>query len=102
MELIYENADALIDFAYGNALLFKRDDGGFSEYPEKGLAVIQGDAKIGDGSLAGDMDGTVIASPRIRGSLYELFGVENTKDHYAPLRDEFLDKLKNKPATVKL
>jgi hypothetical protein len=101
MELIYENADALIDFAYGNALLFKRDDGGFSEYPEKGLAVIQGNAKIGDGSLASDMDGTVIASPRIRASLYELFGVENTKDYYAPYRKEFLEKLKSKAATAK-
>ena len=102
MRLIYENADTLIDFAYNNALLFKRCDGGFSEYPERGLAAIQGGVKIGDGSLASDMDGTVIASPRMRASVYELFGVENTKDHYAQLRDEFLDKLKNKPATVKL
>ena len=100
-ELIYENADALIDFAYNNAKLFKRSDGGFSEYPKRGLGVIQGNAPIGDGSLASDMDGTVIASPRIRDSLYELFGVENTKDYYVDCKDEFIERLKNKPPIIK-
>ncbi len=100
-KLLYDNADLLINFAYENALLFKRIDGGFSEFPEKGLAVIQGGAKIGNGELASDMDGTVIASPRIRASLYELFGVENTKDYYVRYKDEFIERLKNKPKTVK-
>ena len=99
--LIYDNADLLIDFAYNNALLFKREDGGFSEYPDKGLPVIQGNAKIGDGRLESDLDGTVIASARVRESVYELFGIENTKDYYAPCRKEFLEKLKNKPAIIK-
>ena len=99
--LIYENADTLIDFAYNNALLFKREDGGFSEYPDRGLPVIQGAAKIGDGRLESDLDGTVIASARVRESVYELFGIENKKDYYVPYREEFLEKLKNKPAIVK-
>ena len=101
MELIYENRDALIDFAYNNAKLFKRKDGGFSEYPKRGLGVIQGNAPIGDGSLASDMDGTVIASPRIRASVYELFGIENTKDYYVDCKDEFIERLKNKPPIIK-
>jgi len=96
-ELLYENADLLIDFAYKNAQLFKRSDGGFSEYPKRGLGVIQGNARIGDGSLASDLDGTVIASPRIRASLYELFGIENKKDYYIACKDEFIERLRSKP-----
>ena len=99
--LIYENADTLIDFAYNNALLFKRADGGFSEYPNVGLPVIQGAAKIGDGSLESDLDGTVIASARVRESVYELFGIENKKDYYVPYRKEFIEKLRNKAPFIK-
>lgn len=94
--LLYDNADALIDFAYKNALAFKREDGGFSEYTDRGLPVIQGAAKVGDGSLGSDLDGTVIASPRLRGSLYEIFDLEKSTDYYTPYRAEFIEKIQSK------
>ena len=98
---LLDNTQLLVDLVYENALLFKREDGGFSQYRDVGVSNIQGGVSVGLGNAESDMDATVIISQRLRTSMYNVLGLKPDRTYYRQYSDWFFNEIANKPKIVK-
>ena len=48
-----------------------------------------------------DLDGTLIAGPRLRNTIHSTFGVKASRGYYKEYEAEFWERCKNKPPVVK-
>ena len=100
-KLLYEKGADIINRAIDCALLLRREDGGFSGSISRGGSRQQG-YLYGMGLVdESDVDGTLIAGPRLRNSIYYVFGVPTPKDYYVKYNDEFWERCRTKPEIVK-
>ena len=101
LSLLYEKGADIINKAIDCALILKREDGGFSASITRAANRQQG-YLFGYGlSTESDLDGTLIAGPRLRNTIYKLFGLVPDKTHYKKFNDEFWERIKNKPPVEK-
>ena len=99
--LLYEKGADIVNRALDCALLLKRDDGGFAGSAASGSKLQQG-YRYGHGlRWESDLDGTLIAGPRLRNSIYNVFGLKAPHVHYIEYNDSFWERCKNKPKIVK-
>lgn len=91
----------IVNCAVDCALPMKRDDGGFASSAGGAIKRQQG-YLFGLGlKTESDLDGTLIAGPRLRNFIHSVFGVPASKDYYAHKNDEFWEKCRNKAPIVK-
>lgn len=99
--LLNKKGADIVNRAVDCALKLKRADGGFAGLLSRGSARQQG-FLYGHGlSGESDLDGTLIAGPRLRESIYRVLGVAPSHDYYKKFNDEFWERIKNKPEIVK-
>ena len=99
--LLYDKGADIVNCAVDNALKLQRADGGFASSPVRGAARQQG-FLFGYGLKdESDLDGTLIAGPRLRNTIHSTFGIKAPGGYYAHMNDEFWEKCKNKPEIVK-
>ena len=99
--LLYDKGADIVNCAVDNALKLQRTDGGFASSPVRGAARQQG-FLFGYGLKdESDLDGTLIAGPRLRNTIHSTFGIKAPGGYYAHMNDEFWEKCKNKPEIVK-
>ena len=99
--LLNEKGAEIVNLAVDCALKLKRSDGGFAGLSSRGSARQQG-FLYGHGlNGESDLDGTLIAGPRLRDSIYSVFGLVPSHDYYAKFNDEFWERCKSKPNIVK-
>lgn len=99
--LLFNKGAEIISLAVDCALKLKKPDGGFSSDPSKALKRQQGylfGLGLPDES---DLDGTLIAGPRLRNSIYSLFGVSAPGEYYKEYENDFWKKCKNKAPIIK-
>ncbi|MBE6645798.1 MAG: hypothetical protein E7612_10580 [Ruminococcaceae bacterium] len=99
--LLYESGADIVNRAIDCALLLKRDDGGFAGNLTRGSKLQQG-YLYGHGlRWESDLDGTLIAGQRLYSAIYSVFGLTAPSNYYLSRNDEFWERCKNKPETVK-
>jgi len=99
--LLLKKGAEIVNKAIDCALKLKREDGGFASSITRATPRQQG-YLFGYGTATeSDLDGTLIAGPRLRNSIYKVFGLNAPHTHYIEYNDEFWERCKNKPAIVK-
>ena len=98
--LLNKGAD-IINLAIDCALKLKKPDGGFSSDPARALKRQQGYLFGWGLSNESDLDGTLIAGPRLRNTIYALFDIKAPNDYYTKHQEEFWDKCRNKHPIIK-
>ena len=99
--LFLKKGSQIVDKAIDCALKLKREDGGFASSINRATPRQQG-YLFGYGTATeSDLDGTLIAGPRLRTTIYQVFGLTAPQVHYVQYNDEFWERLKNKPPIVK-
>lgn len=99
--LLLEKGADIINKALDCAMQLHREDGGFAGSASNGSRFQQG-YLYGHGlRWESDLDGTLIAGPRLRDSMHSVFGLTPNHDYYAKYNDEFWERMKNKPPVVK-
>ena len=101
LSLLYDKGASIINKAIDCALVLQRKDGGFSGHIARGGNRQQGYLYGYGLADESDLDGTLIAGPRLRNTIYKLFGLVPDKTHYKKFNDEFWERCKNKPEIVK-
>jgi hypothetical protein len=100
-KLLNEKGADIVNRAVDCALKLKRDDGGFAGLLCRGSARQQG-FLYGHGlRWESDLDGTLIAGPRLRDNIYSVLGVAPSRDYYKKFNDEFWERCRSKPEIVK-
>lgn len=74
-ETLYENAPQMIEKTKEKLVAFKKEDGGFSYYVDKGSSTSQG-ASVSLGLAEGDVNATTIALNSLMQSLYNGLGIK--------------------------
>ena len=99
--LLLEKGADIVNLAVDCALKLKKPDGGFSSSPQKAISRQQG-YLFGLGlPNESDLDGTLIAGPRLRNTIHSTFGVKAGGGYYKEYEAEFWERCKNKPSIVK-
>jgi len=99
--MLMESGAEIVNRAVDCALLIKREDGGFAS-GVGGATPRQQGYLFGYGTKTeSDLDGTLIAGPRLRNYIWSVFGVKAPGGYYAKYNDEFWERCKNKPEIVK-
>ena len=99
--LLYETGAEIVNKAVDCALLMKREDGGFSSSIGAATPRQQG-YLFGYGTRTeSDLDGTLIAGPRLRNCIWSVFGVKAPRGYYKHKEEEFWERCRNKPEIVK-
>ena len=99
--LLYDAGADIVNRAVDCALKMKREDGGFASSFSKAIPRQQG-YLFGHGTeTESDLDGTLIAGPRLRNYIWSVFGIKAPQGYYADKNEEFWDRCKNKPEIVK-
>ena len=101
-KVLYEKAPAIINCAIDAALLMKRADGGFASSISKPIKRQQGYLFGLALPEESDLDGTLIAGPRLRRTIHAVFGIAAPDQYYAQYNDEFWERCKNKAPIVKI
>lgn len=99
--LLFDKGAQIVNLAVDCALKLKKSDGGFSSSPAKAISRQQGylfGLGLPDES---DLDGTLIAGPRLRNTIHSTFGVKASRGYYKEYEAEFWERCKNKPPVVK-
>ena len=100
-KILLNKGPAIINLAVDCALKLKKPDGGFSSDPAHALKRQQGYLFGWGLSDESDLDGTLIAGPRLRNTIYALFDIKAPNDYYAKHQEEFWDKCRNKHPIIK-
>ena len=99
--ILLDTGADIVNKAVDCALLMKREDGGFSSSIGAAISRQQG-YLFGYGKRTeSDLDGTLIAGPRLRNFIWSVFGVKAPGGYYADKCEEFWERCKNKPEIVK-
>ena len=99
--LLYDAGADIVNRAVDCALLLKREDGGFAS-GIGGATPRQQGYLFGYGTKTeSDLDGTLIAGPRLRNYIWSVFGLKAPGGYYADKNEEFWERCKNKPEIVK-
>lgn len=99
--LLLEKGGKMVSLAVDCALKLRKPDGGFSSSPNRAINRLQG-YLFGLGlPNESDLDGTLIAGPRLRNTIHEVFGVKATFGYYKELEADFWNRCKNKAPIVK-
>jgi hypothetical protein len=99
--LLYSTGADIVNRAVDCALKMKRADGGFASSFNKAISHQQG-YLFGHGTATeSDLDGTLIAGPRLRNTIHAVFGVTASRGYYKEYEDEFWERCRNKPPVVK-
>ncbi len=99
--LLYDVGADIVNRAVDCALKMKRDDGGFAS-GFNGATPRQQGYLFGYGTKTeSDLDGTLIAGPRLRNYIWYAFGLKSSRDYYADKNDGFWERCRNKPEVVK-
>jgi hypothetical protein len=99
--LFLEKGAEIVDKAIDCALKLKREDGGFASSINRATPRQQG-FLFGYGTATeSDLDGTLIAGPRLRTSIYQVFGLTAPGVHYVKYNEEFWERCRNKAPIVK-
>ncbi len=94
--LLNERGAEIVNKAIDCAMGLHRDDGGFAS-GTRGATPRQQGYLFGYGTATeSDLDGTLIAGPRLRTSIFRVFGLEASKVHYKDENDAFWERCKNK------
>ena len=91
--LLCRNGPEMVRLAVDRALQLRRPDGGFSSDWDHAQCRQQGDLYGLGLKEESDMDGTVIAGPRLRRTLYEVFGAQASHDYFQPMAEWFWEAL---------
>jgi hypothetical protein len=99
--LLYDAGADIVNRAVDCALLLKREDGGFAS-GIGGATPRQQGYLFGYGTKTeSDLDGTLIAGPRLRNFIWSVFGVKAPRGYYKHKEEEFWERCRNKPVIVK-
>ncbi len=99
--LLYEKGAEIVNRAVDCALKMKREDGGFASSFTKAISRQQG-YLFGYGTeTESDLDGTLIAGPRLRNTIFNVFGLTAPRVHYKNECEEFFERCRNKAPIVK-
>lgn len=99
--LLLEKGAEIVNLAVDCALKLKRPDGGFASTPTRAIGRMQG-YLFGLGlPNESDLDGTLIAGPRMRTTIHSTFGVKASLGYYKEYEKEFWEKCKAKSPIVK-
>ena len=99
--LLLEKGGKMVNLAVDCALKLRKPDGGFASSPSRAIKRQQGylfGLGLPDES---DLDGTLIAGPRLRNTIHATFGVKPTYGYYKQYEKEFWERCKNKAPIVK-
>ena len=91
--LLCRNGPEMVRLAVDRALQLRRADGGFSSDWDHAQCRQQGYLYGLGLKEESDMDGTVIAGPRLRRTLYEVFGAQVSHDYFQPMAEWFWEAL---------
>ena len=99
--LLLEKGAKMVNLAVECACKLKKPDGGFASSPARAIKRQQG-YLFGLGlENESDLDGTLIAGPRLRNTIHSTFGVKASRGYYKEYEEEFWEKCKNKAPIVK-
>ena len=99
--LLYSTGAEIVNRAVDCALKMKRADGGFASSFNKAISHQQG-YLFGHGTATeSDLDGTLIAGPRLRDFIWSVFGLKAPGGYYADKSEEFFERCRNKPEIKK-